>query len=76
MNLIDPGLLLQNRYRVVQKLGEGGHCETWQVADGGQKKVMKVLLDDSPKLIELFQRAAEVLKQLHHPGLPIVQPHC
>jgi len=74
MNLIDPGLLLQNRYRVVQKLGEGGHCETWQVDDGGKKKVMKVLLDDYPKLIELFQREAEVLKQLNHPGIPKVEP--
>lgn len=67
-------LLLQNRYFVVKKLGKGGLAETWEVDDGGSRKVLKVLLDDFPKVVELFQREARVLSQLNHPGIPKVEP--
>lgn len=70
---IYPELLLQNRYRVVNKLGRGGLAETWEVDDGGTRKVLKVLLDDYPKLVELFEREATVLSQLHCPGIPKVE---
>ncbi|MGK7874437.1 MAG: protein kinase [Xenococcaceae cyanobacterium] len=68
--MIYPELLLQNRYRVIRKLGRGGLGETWEVDDGGTRKVLKVLRENSPKAVELFRREAEVLKQLNHPGIP------
>lgn len=72
--MIYPGLLLQNRYRVVQRLGQGGQCETWEIDDCGTRKVLKVLLDNYPKAVQLFQREAHVLEQLNHPGIPKVEP--
>ncbi|WP_449271862.1 WD40 repeat domain-containing serine/threonine protein kinase [Halomicronema hongdechloris] len=35
-------------------------------------KVLKSSHNDNPKVLELFQREAEVLSQLHHPGVPRV----
>ena len=37
-------------------------------------KVLKVLINNSNKAIELFQREAQVLSQLNHPGIPQVEP--
>ncbi|MEB3827738.1 serine/threonine-protein kinase [Phormidium sp. CCY1219] len=67
-------LLLQGRYRVRRLLGEGGFAKTFEVEDRGTLKVLKVLLDRNPKAVSLFQREAQVLSQLHHPGIPQVQP--
>ncbi|GAB4276651.1 MAG: hypothetical protein Fur0025_01980 [Oscillatoriaceae cyanobacterium] len=72
--MIQPGLLLQNRYLVIQKLGEGGFGTTFAVSDTGTPKVLKVLLNNYPKAVSLFQREAEVLQRLDHPGIPKVEP--
>ncbi len=66
-------LLLQNRYRVLKLLGEGGFGKTFEVDDAGTRKVLKVLRKTYPKAVYLFQREAEVLKQLRHPGIPRVE---
>ncbi|KST62944.1 protein kinase domain-containing protein [Mastigocoleus testarum] len=67
-------LLLQGSYRVKTKLGGGGFGETYELADkNGKRKVLKVLIDERPKAIELFKREAEVLKVLNHPGIPKVE---
>lgn len=78
--MIQPGLIVQNRYRVVQQLGAGGFGETFEVSDRGTPKVLKILnLDNfsSPgkkqKALSLFQREAHVLMQLNHPGIPRVE---
>lgn len=62
-----------NRYKVVELLGEGGFAKTWEVDDQGTPKVLKVLHYQIPKVIELFKREAEVLKKLNHPGIPKVE---
>jgi len=72
--MIYPGLLLHDRYRVVQLLRRGGLAETWKVDDDGTPKVLKVLIDNYPKAVELFKREAEVLIQLNHRGIPRVEP--
>ncbi len=79
--MIHPGLLLQNRYRVLQPLGKGGFGQTFEVDDGGIPKVLKVLNLDrfySPetqqKAVSLFQREGAVLSRLSHPGIPRVEP--
>jgi WD40 repeat protein len=78
--MIQLGLILQNRYRVVQQLGAGGFAETFEVNDRDTPKVLKVLdLDNfsSPgkkqKALSLFQREAHVLMRLNHPGIPRVE---
>lgn len=70
--MINPGEQI-NRYRVILQLGKTMISETWQVVDDNDTpKVLKVLLDNYDKLVELFQQEAKVLKQLNHPGISIV----
>ena len=75
-------LLLDGRYRVVRELGGGGFGKTYEVQDsdpqkaGGGKpahKVLKVLLHNHPKYVELFEREVNVLSRLKHPGIPKVE---
>lgn len=68
-------LLLEGRYRVTKELGGGGFGKTYEVneARSNTNKVLKVLINNHPKAVELFQREAEVLKSLNHPGIPKVE---
>lgn len=64
-------LLLDGRYRVVGELGQGGFGTTYEVIDFHSVPwVLKVLMDNHPKYVELFQQEAQVLKMLEHPGIP------
>jgi serine/threonine protein kinase len=75
--------LLQNRYRVKNLLGEGGFGKTYEVEDctegilrePGTPKILKVLLLNDAQAVALFQQEARVLSQLHHPGIPRVEPN-
>ncbi len=69
-------LLLEGHYRVMKELGGGGFGKTYEVneARSNTNKVLKVLINNHPKAVELFQREAEVLKSLNHPGIPKVEP--
>ena len=68
-------LLIDERYRVITPLGEGGFGKTFEVRDrDGTRKVLKVLTYIEPKGVELFQKEANVLQRLKHPGLPKVEP--
>ncbi len=68
-------LLLEARYRVVRLLGSGGFGKTYEVSDRDSTlKVLKILTHNHPKYVELFQREAGVLSQLHHPSIPKVEP--
>ncbi len=85
--MIQPGdLILDGRYAVTKQVGKGGFCTTYEeqdsletLPDGSHPiKVMKVLQpgnfnsNDAETATRLFQREAEVLKQLNHPGIPKV----
>ena len=79
--MIEPNQLLQNRYRVLQKLGKGGFSQTFEIDDRGIQKVLKVLTlerfsqqESKQKAVDLFQREAAVLSRLNHPGIPKVEP--
>jgi eukaryotic-like serine/threonine-protein kinase len=65
-------LLLEGCYRVIRTLGGGGFANTYEVDDSGTAKVLKVLFNTHPKAVELFQKEAEVLSILQHPGIPKV----
>ena len=68
-------LLIDERYRVLSVLGQGGFGKTFEVRDrDGTRKVLKVLTYIEPLGVELFQREANVLQRLKHPGLPKVEP--
>ena len=64
-------LLLDGRYRVIRELGQGGFGTTYEVLDLlSSPKVLKVLMDNHPKYIELFQQEAEILASIQHPSIP------
>jgi serine/threonine protein kinase len=69
------GLLLQDRYRVIVRLGGGGFGDTFEINEvrTNKTKVIKILTDNRQKAIELFKQEADVLSQLHHPGIPKVE---
>ena len=72
----DSEILLEGRYRVIRRLGEGGFGKTFEVSDlDSDNKVLKVLSKNDPKYVELFRREAQVLSQLDHPGIPAVEPN-
>ncbi|HEY9599792.1 MAG TPA: serine/threonine-protein kinase, partial [Cyanophyceae cyanobacterium] len=79
--ILHPGMLLQNRYRILKRLGKGGFGQALEVDDRGTLKVLKVLNlerfqspESKQKAISLFQREATVLSRLKHPGIPRVEP--
>ncbi|MEA5506060.1 serine/threonine-protein kinase [Halotia wernerae UHCC 0503] len=67
-------LQLLDRYVPVQPLGSGGFAQIYTVWDQKTQteKVLKVLVDNSPKALELFTQEAAVLINLRHPGVPKV----
>jgi len=68
-------VLLQQRYRVQCQLGRGGFGVTYEINEvrTNQAKVLKVLINNDPKAVELFKQEADVLSQLHHSGIPNVE---
>jgi nitrate ABC transporter permease subunit len=66
--------MLQGRYRVVSQLGGGGFGLTFEVKEvrNNTPKVLKVLINNQQKAVELFQQEAEVLSYLNHPGIPLI----
>jgi eukaryotic-like serine/threonine-protein kinase len=64
-------LFLIKRYRVTRLLSaKGGFSNTYEVVENDTIKVLKVLLNDHPHAIELFEQEAKVLSQLQHQGIP------
>jgi Protein kinase domain len=68
-------LHLLDRYVPIQPLGSGGFARIYTVWDEKTQteKVLKVLVENSPKALELFTQEAAVLIGLRHPGVPRVE---
>lgn len=73
------GQVVDNRYRIIRSLGQGGFGRTYLAEDlkqSGQKCVLKEFAPqieqqkDLQKAKELFEREANVLKKLQHPQIP------
>lgn len=67
-------LQLLDRYYPINPLGSGGFAQIYTVWDEKTEtdKVLKVLVEESPKALELFIQEAEVLSSFRHPGVPKV----
>lgn len=74
-----PGTILQNRYCLLQVLGQGGFGRTYLVEDQSRFNELCVLKEYTPKHTgtfvleksrELFQREAETLYKIKHPQIP------
>ncbi len=76
---IPTGTTLQNRYRVLSILGQGGFGRTYLAEDQGRFNELCALKELIPpqdnayaldKSKELFQREAQILYQIQHPQIP------
>ena len=69
-------LLLNDRYIPLRKISTGGFAKIYIVWDQKTQteRILKVLLETSPKALELFDQEALVLANLRHSGIPKVQP--
>lgn len=76
---IPVGTVLQNRYRVLSVLGQGGFGRTYLVEDQGRFGEMCAMKELTPeddggyalqKSKELFQREAQILYQIDHVQIP------
>ena len=67
--------IINQRYRILRKLGQGGVGITYAAVDleSGEQVALKVLslrrMSDWKKM-ELFEREAQILSQLNHPAIP------
>jgi serine/threonine-protein kinase len=71
---INPGDLLNNRYRVIKQLGQGGFGAVYEVEDQNSKSrcALKENLDLWDEARRQFKREAMMLATLRHPSLPRV----
>lgn len=74
---ITQGELFVNRYRIVNKFGQGGMGAVYRAWDMNLRKpvALKENLDTSPAAKEQFEREANILANLSHPNLPRVTDH-
>ena len=83
--MLQPGLILQNRYRIVQELDldpRGAFGKIFDIVEEqGTPKILKVLhfencsnLQEKQIAVSMFEREANVLIRLDHPGIPKVEP--
>jgi serine/threonine protein kinase len=73
--LHQSGEIIADRYRILDILGQGGIGITYEALDlqNNERVALKALslrrMNDWKKM-ELFEREARILAQLHHPGIP------
>jgi eukaryotic-like serine/threonine-protein kinase len=70
--------LLQNRYLVVQPIGQGGMGAVYLAIDqrlGHTVALKETLYADRDELAKAFEREARLLARLRHPALPSVSDH-
>lgn len=70
-------LLLKKRYRVLRLLrNNSGFGDIYEAYETGSSKILKILKQEhnnQAKMVDRFQKEAEVLGQLNHPGIPKVE---
>ncbi len=71
------GQILNNRYRIVKLLGQGGFGAVYRAWDTSLNRpcALKENLDTSPEAERQFGREASMLANLRHSSLPVVTDH-
>jgi serine/threonine protein kinase len=76
-SVLEPGAVLQDRYRIVRQLGKGGMGAVYEAVD--QRLDATVALKETfsvdDRLRRQFEQEARLLAQLHHPALPRVSDY-
>ncbi|HEX8846504.1 MAG TPA: protein kinase [Pyrinomonadaceae bacterium] len=75
--MIGPNTLLQNRYLVLNQIGQGGMGAVYIATDQrfGSTVALKETFFDDAGLRKAFEREARLLNHLRHPALPRVSDH-
>jgi serine/threonine protein kinase len=75
--MIQPGTLLQNRYRVTKQIGKGGMGEVYAATDERFQNTVAIKRNffDDPEMQKAFGREARLLNHLRHNALPKVSDH-
>ena len=75
--MLEANQILQERYKLIEKLGQHSGRQTWLAEDisiEAAETVILKFLASSEELqwqdLKLFEREADILKQLSHPGIP------
>ena len=75
--MLEPGAILQDRYRIIRQLGKGGMGAVYEAVD--QRLDATVALKEAFSVDEAlrrqFEQEARLLAQLHHPALPRVSDY-
>src|SRR3982074_403054 len=68
---------LQNRYRIIRQLGQGGMGAVYEAVDERLDTIvaLKETLFTDERLRKQFEREARLLARLHHQALPRVSDH-
>jgi len=75
--MLAPETILQQRYRILRQLGQGGMGAVYEAVDQrlDTTVALKETLFIEEKLRRQFEREARLLARLHHPALPRVSDH-
>lgn len=75
--ILERGTLLNNRYRIVEILGQGGMGSVYRAVDEnlGVEVAVKDNLFTTDEYARQFRREAVILANLRHPNLPRVTDH-
>lgn len=75
--MLSPGTLLQQRYAIVNKIGQGGMGAIYEATDQrlGHRVAIKQTLVNDLQFARAFEREARLLAGLRHPSLPKVSDH-
>ena len=75
--MLSDGTVLQNRYRIVRQLGQGGMGAVYEAVDLrlDTTVALKETLFADERLRRQFEREARLLARLHHQALPRVSDH-
>jgi serine/threonine protein kinase len=75
--MLAPDTVLQNRYRIVRLLGQGGMGAVYEAIDErlDTTVALKETLFADERLRKQFEREARLLARMHHPALPRVSDH-
>jgi hypothetical protein len=75
--MLAPETVLQNRYRIIRLLGQGGMGAVYEALDErlDSTVALKETLFADERLRKQFEREARLLARMHHPALPRVSDH-
>jgi serine/threonine protein kinase len=75
--MLAPEVVLQERYRIVRQLGQGGMGTVYEAVDErlDATVALKETFFADERLRKQFEREARLLARMHHPALPRVSDH-